>query len=71
MLLITDNEKADLETIIDSRGLPLLLAAIATICHNKADHVQTNWQDAGLARVWEGRADKIGAIVEMMVKNNA
>lgn len=71
MLLITENEKADLETIIDSRGLPMLLAAIGTICHDKAEHVLTNWQDNGLACVWEGRANKIGALVEMMKLDNA
>lgn len=57
MLLITENEKADLETILDSRGLPILISAIAEICRAKSEHIATNWQDAALASLWDARAD--------------
>ena len=40
------------ELLIDSHGMPYLLAAFAEIAHSKSEHVQTNWQDKQLAAAW-------------------
>jgi hypothetical protein len=42
-----------LETLIDSKSLPDVLLALETVCHEKADHLRSNWQDAESARAWE------------------
>ena len=47
-----------LEAMIDVAGLPAVLDALGTICREKAEHVQSNWQDTALARQWT-RAAKI------------
>jgi hypothetical protein len=44
--------KDDLEMMIDKFGLSKVLFFIAEICHEKSDHVQTNWQDNNLAKEW-------------------
>jgi hypothetical protein len=47
---------SDLESAIDSLGLPHLLGRVADICHEKAEHVLTNWQDKALAGEWSKAA---------------
>ena len=47
-----------IEAMIDAAGLSAVLDAVATICHEKADHVQSNWQHTALAKQWT-RAAKI------------
>ena len=49
-------QKDDLESLIDVYGLDMLAAALADICIEKAVHVRTNWQDAALGRIWERAA---------------
>jgi len=49
----------DLEKIIDSIGLSDTLKLMATIAYEKADHVEMNWQDAGLAKLWDQAALKL------------
>lgn len=49
-------EKHDLENIIDSLGLSTTLELIADICHEKSEHIQTNWQDKVTAQPWEKAA---------------
>jgi hypothetical protein len=44
--------KNDLEMMIDKIGLSKVLFMLAEICHDKADHVATNWQDQRLAKAW-------------------
>lgn len=41
-----------LESLVDAYGLTNVLASLAAIALEKADHVEVNWQDAGLARAW-------------------
>jgi len=45
-----------LEAIVDAEGLPRVVAALADMCHAKADHVFTTWQDKTLSRLWTRRA---------------
>ena len=44
-----------LEAMVDSYGLEGVLFALSDICSEKADHVQTNWQDNALAKQWKRR----------------
>jgi hypothetical protein len=48
----TEQEAHDLETLIDRRGVEQVLQQISEICGAKAEHIASNWQDAGLARRW-------------------
>jgi hypothetical protein len=41
-----------LERLVDENGLTAVLDALATVCYEKADHVQSNWQDSALRR-WQ------------------
>jgi hypothetical protein len=52
-------DKDDLEMMIDKYGLSKVLFFIAEICHEKADHVQVNWQDSVLAKEWTADAKTV------------
>jgi hypothetical protein len=60
-IMITQENKDTLESIIDGSTLADVLNAISEICYEKADHIRTNWQDANTAKVWE----KAGKYVEL------
>lgn len=48
-----------LENILDNAGLSRLLERLAIVCHEKADHLRTNWQDYGAAKNWDDAGSKI------------
>lgn len=48
-----------LELMIDSEGLTSILEQITEICHEKADHILTNYQDRSLAAAWTRNAELI------------
>jgi len=52
----------DLEMMIDKHGLSKVLFWIAEICHEKADHVKSNWQDRELAKAWNVDAKAVERI---------
>lgn len=56
----------DLEQMVDRLGLSKVLFMLAEICHEKADHVETNWQDRVLASEWIKDAK---AIEKLAAKN--
>lgn len=41
-----------LESLIDREGLYNILDLVSEICHLKADHLASNWQDYNAAKVW-------------------
>jgi len=45
-----------LEAMVDRVGLKEVLNMLAQVCHEKADHVLTNWQDKWLASGWKKNA---------------
>lgn len=45
-----------LERLVDKHSLVGVLAMLASVCADKAVHVAEEWQDAGLAKVWDRRA---------------
>ena len=51
-----------LEDLVDRYTLAEVLEALGVICELKADHVLTNWQDAGLAKSWEVMAKRIDKV---------
>ena len=51
-----------LESYMDSYGLTSTLNLISTICHAKAEHVRTNWQEQALAKAWERNAELIDSL---------
>lgn len=55
----------DLEALVDQHGLRGVLVALADIARLKADHVQTNWQDKGLAAAW----NRAGSAIDRTTDN--
>lgn len=45
-----------LEKLVDDNGLQAVIGALSQICFEKAEHIQENWQDSGLAKLWEKNA---------------
>ena len=50
----------ELEMLLDKYGPEAIATALSEICHEKADHVRTNWQDEALARVWDRNGKEFG-----------
>lgn len=44
--------KDQLEATIDKMGVDSVLSLVETICDEKAEHIESNWQDKTLARHW-------------------
>jgi hypothetical protein len=61
MLTTKQALSVELERMVDNTSLASVLDALATIAAEKADHIDSNWQDAGLARVWRMSSIAIGA----------
>jgi hypothetical protein len=53
-------ERDALEAILNVTNLNAVVQALSEICEEKADHIATNWQDAGLAKQWRTAAGKLG-----------
>ena len=51
--LLNTTSVFEIEELIDSNSLASVLYAISEICHGKADHLRTNWQDNNQAADWE------------------
>jgi hypothetical protein len=54
----------EIENLIDQHTLVKILDTIATICHEKADHVSINWDDAKLQKFWDKMGVKIQYVVD-------
>ena len=48
-----------IEQTIDATSLARLLEIVAEICHEKAEHLRSNWQDVNAAKSWESDAAKL------------
>jgi len=53
----------DLEMMIDRSSLLHVMTGLVTICFEKADHVDSNWQDAELARTWRQDARQLEKVL--------
>ena len=51
---MTDRMKlaAELETLVDKHGIAEVLLALADVCADKAEHIQSAWQDDAHAALW-------------------
>jgi hypothetical protein len=49
---LTPEQKTDLESMIDGASLYRVIEALVEICHEKAEHMSSNWQDKALAKDW-------------------
>lgn len=67
MRTLTDQEKRDIESLVDACTMELLLDALVQICHEKSEHVSSNWQDKALARRWMHMAARL-AVAEHTAK---
>ena len=53
------SDKATLEALVDAVGLARLTAELVEICHDKADHLRSNWNDRPAAARWVRNAAKL------------
>lgn len=53
-----------LEKIIDASDLGSIVAALALVCHEKAEHLRINWRDEITAKVWDRAGNKIMRLAE-------
>ena len=57
--MLNKSEQDALEALIDGNDLGAVLESLAKICDEKAEHLQSNWQDGNSARIWTMRARAI------------
>lgn len=57
------DQEYKLEDIVDSIGLTETLQALVQICYGKAEHLESNWQDANSAKTWTKDAATIEKII--------
>lgn len=55
-----------LEQLIDQHGLETVLDLLADVCHEKADHLRTTWQDRNAARMWDRDAMRLQKIAHKL-----
>ena len=55
-----------LEAMVDAAGLRNVVWALASICWDKAEHVQSAWQDDQLARDWNANAAMLNRFAEKL-----
>lgn len=56
MSYLTPEQTVELERLIDSTSLTAVLNALTEICHGKAEHVSSAWQDRNLSARWQTAA---------------
>jgi len=49
---MNQQDQDTIETLIDIYSLSEVIEALSDICMEKAEHVETNWQDHTLAKIW-------------------
>ncbi len=57
--VVTQRDRDAIEAMIDTATLHDVLAAVAGICRDKAEHIDHNWQDRNLAALWNRAAGRI------------
>jgi hypothetical protein len=53
------NDTQLLERLVDTTGVANVLEALAAVCHEKVDHVRSQYDDEKTARLWERAGNKI------------
>ena len=58
---MTETELGErIEAALDTTTLADFLSEVSDICYLKADHIELNWQDDGLAKVWRRMSRRLG-----------
>lgn len=52
----------ELEAMIDLNGLDAVLESLACICHEKAEHISSNYQDRSLATAWTDLGKQVSTV---------
>lgn len=56
---MTKNDLEQLERLVDGTSLGEVLAELATIAFEKAEHVRTTWCDPETARLWAKAGNRL------------
>jgi len=56
-----DNTES-LERMVDATSLTTVVSQLSEICFDKADHISSNWQDEGLASIWQDLAESLAEV---------
>jgi len=51
--------EGELERMIDANGMFKVLAALYSVCTNKAAHLADNWEDDETSRAWQNGANTL------------
>lgn len=51
-----------LESMVDCYGIDTVIDALSSVCYDKADHLQCNWQDSATTEYWDKVAGKLAKI---------
>jgi hypothetical protein len=51
-----------LEAIIDRESLHSTIGNLIEICHQKADHLESYWQDSQTAKLWAKNAKELDSL---------
>lgn len=54
----------ELELLVDDRGLDRVIDMLADICHEKADHLRSAWQDDFTANLWSKAGIQLRGVVQ-------
>lgn len=54
-----EQTKQQLEALVDRMSLSVVLEALAEICHEKAEHLRSEWQDSMTASWWDDKGNRI------------
>ncbi len=57
-----------LEEMLDKWGMVRLQEAIKDICHLKAEHLRSNWQDEASGRDWDRVGLEVGKLVSRLIR---
>lgn len=57
---LTQAEREALEFLMDAAGVAPIMEALSEICGEKAEHIESAWQDRPLARRWNEVCGVIG-----------
>jgi len=61
---LTEHDKIELERLIDRTTLETVLEALMEICGEKADHIESEWQDRATAAPWRMAAKTLGKAID-------
>lgn len=63
----TPQDVLHVELLIDRIGLYEVLSLIEAVCASKAEHIRANWQDDGLAKLWDKAGAEVCAVSSLPV----